>query len=725
MVFSPDGRHLATVESQHKDDTTIRIWDWVKGKQICARKVANSAAGPPNYSPRLLAYTPDGKAIATADFSGKSVVVKLWDPATLKDIRTIGEDSKMRYINHIAFSADGKAIAISSIGHPTLLLDSATGNAISKVEQATSALFGKDGARVYTNTLAGIKEWDVATGKLVRECAAPRANWSGITRSPDGSTLVLSMGNRNNPEFLDLAQKEITSLNQPGLPLHSVRFTADGKHVLTQSDYMAKTWETDTGKELGKFYIPAFGSAPPSGIVSPNGKIIAGPGGNGVVLLEAASGREIRQIENTPPRVSLLIHPMRFSPDSKTLAIWDETNRRAELYDVATGGLLRRLDAAPEGHDMQGNSYMVLSANGKRLACWAFVSPGGQQPSPVLLFDTASGKQIGALPPPAGFLLQDSAAFSPDGRCLAMARKDGTVAVYELASGRTRSSFGTKPAPWFGVRHLGGMPFANVEGEKNHTHPSCLAFSPDGMSLAQGGLDSMVHVWDVRTGRELATFNGHSAGVGSVAFSPDGKRIASASEDTAALIWDVSKFSRPDLPVKKLQVGDLEQCWQMLAEADAAKAFAAISDLVAAPKVAVLFLKERLKPATPLDRKKVESLIAQLDEGQFKIREQAASDLFKLGEQVVPALEKTLAANPPLELQRRLQNLRGKLTDMILEGDRLRAHRAIEVLETIGTPEARRVLQALAAGAPGARVTESARTVLDRWASVVDEKSGR
>jgi len=89
-----------------------------------------------------------------------------------------------------------------------------------------------------------------------------------------------------------------------------------------------------------------------------------------------------------------------------------------------------------------------------------------------------------------------------------------------------------------GVIEAGLIPVVQMEDSNSVTS---VAFSPDGRYLASGGSDNTVKIWEVKTGKLMSTFKGHSSYVSSVAFSPDGRYLASGSDDNTIKIWEVKR----------------------------------------------------------------------------------------------------------------------------------------------------------------------------------------
>jgi hypothetical protein len=256
------------------------------------------------------------------------------------------------------------------------------------------------------------------------------------------------------------------------------------------------------------------------------------------------------------------------------------------------------------------------------------------------------------------------------------------------------------------------------------------AFSPDGRTLALGEsslsysdwVDRSVSLWEVATGRERARFLGHRSGVLSLAFSPDGRRLASGSNDTTILIWDVTGRPREVQSAEEpFSPKELDSLWTDLMGEEAARAYRALWALVGAPRQAVPLL-QRLPPAVPPSdklREQVARLLSKLSNDDFAVRQQAETELVKLGTPALPQLRKALQEEPPLEIRRRLEDLTKRL-EKAGEAERARQMRVLEVLEHLGTPEAKRLLEAYAAGAPGAELTEEAKESLQRLARRAD-----
>src|SRR5207244_3114473 len=110
-------------------------------------------------------------------------------------------------------------------------------------------------------------------------------------------------------------------------------------------------------------------------------------------------------------------------------------------------------------------------------------------------------------------------------------------------------------------------------------------------------------------------------------------------------------------------------------------AYDALCSLASSPKETIPFLKARLHAVVAPDAQCVARLITDLDSEQFNARTQAMRELEQLGEGVVPALLRALESKPSAELRRRAEQLLEKLSNQNPSGEKLRALRAIELLE--------------------------------------------
>ena len=75
-----------------------------------------------------------------------------------------------------------------------------------------------------------------------------------------------------------------------------------------------------------------------------------------------------------------------------------------------------------------------------------------------------------------------------------------------------------------------------------------MAVTPDGQRAVSASWDNTLKVWDLDSGRELRTLEGHSDSVNGVAVTPDGKRAVSASWDNTLKVWDLESGARAAHP---------------------------------------------------------------------------------------------------------------------------------------------------------------------------------
>jgi WD40 repeat protein len=454
---------------------------------------------------------------------------------------------------------------------------------------------------------------------------------------------------------------------------------------------------------------------------SADGRRFAAAVDNAVVVYDAA-GKEVWRhdggaVWRAQARTS--VHSLALAPDGRVLAVRESLLPEVHLWDTTTGKNLLTLAqtqgvAEPTGLGVEnGEAWglmtldLVFSPDGRSLY-------GAGAKRQLVCWDSRSGEAAWTVTLAAGQAVE-RLALSAGGHALATLNGDGTITLYEAATGQQRARLGKPDGKPGGIRSSFATAGLSIPVQ-GLDEPVAVAFSPDGRYLAAAKGDPVIRLWDLVAGQEVAQLKGHRGGIVSLMFTPDGTRLLSGSIDTTALTWDLGRFLKATPQVKR-EAKELDGLWADLAGKDAARAFAALRRLSVAPARAAALVEERVRPAAPADPKAVAALVADLQSGEFAVRQKAEARLEVLGELAEPELRKALAGDPGADLRQRLGRLLRRVgTGQDPSADLVRDLRAVELLELAGGAGARRVLEELGRGAAGARLTREAKAAARRLA---------
>jgi WD40 repeat protein len=692
--FSPDGKMLAGLAV----DGTVELWDAASAALVRSWEAHRGGAW---YG----AFGPEGKALITA---GADRTVRAWEAATA--IQTFQLDVNPHPDVPLALSRDGKLLAVVAQAEPAKtppapdhrirLYDPASGKEVRQLAipaknrrtgeptGVTSLAFSADGKILAAGgNDRTLRLWAPPAGTELRQFTDYFAATVPLAVSPDGKTLATADG--GTLRLRDSATgKDRLPLFGHTTWIFTAAHAADGKTLATAGQGgVIYLWEPATGRELRSF--AGHDNNVLSLVMSADGRTLYSTGLDRTVRAwETASGREVYRTKGTE---ATRLDSLALSPDGKTLAV-PGPDRSVLLLNASDGkqqGQLKGLDLVVNGVAFAAGGSLLTWTRDQNVAVWDVAAD-----TKLRQFATGEARQR---PLPAGGTgyVGYAAAASADGRLVALGLKEGTVFVLDTATGQE-------------VRRLTGLPGG----------VSALAFSPDGRTLAVGGWDDpTVRLMELGTGREAHVFTGHRGRVVCLTFAADGRTLVSGSGDTTALVWDLT--GRLDAKVrwgKLLTPDERDACWQALRGEDATAAWNAVRRLAADAANSVPYLQKKLLPIPVAEQGKLAKLIAELDSDRFEVRKQAAAELEKLGDSAVGACRRALEGRPSPEARRQLEELLEKETRQKWSPSpqRLGSLRALEALERAGTAEARRLLEGLARGAPGAWLTEEAQGALRR-----------
>ncbi len=700
--FSADSSRLITVSYQDKGH--CRVLDSTSGKLLAEHSLAAEIS--------WAEVLPDGTKIVFRDkTTGQAVLFDLTKKTRLAAFACAeGLGATV--------SPDGKMLAVAD--RPGVrLLDLATGKELNHYAQRTEgrAVFSADGKRLawtgYDNTHGIAYPWltEVAGGPP-RRLGLPTNHFSPPCFTPDGKALVVLEAG-GVPEWRDVQTgKAIRPLPAHAGGVWQIRALADGKHLLSRDHNRSLVWD-----HLAGTLIRRYPDDLPEGEfalhqTNPFDFMMTVHDASGTLRLrDIVSSRELLKLEGSHGFDRFPWGRLAIARDGKTAALVSK-DYYIRIYDLTTGKLRRKFN--PEA--AVGN--VELSDDGR------YLEFGG----PFVL-DTHTGKERAGGRPfttkprdywtssyPEEFRKRLSEAKLVDalGKPIDLKWENRIFAIQASPDGRYLALSHTLPdKDNFGQRQSGAGLWDVATG-KPLTHlklnRGTLRFSPDSRLLFNATMEGAIEVWEIATGQKRLNLQGHLPGeILCLLFLQDRRSLVSGGADTQILLWDLTGRA-PDGVWRTAQLPPEKQraLWDVLAASDASQAHRAIWELIADPAGSVSFLAQHLPPAAAANAKLVVGLTDDLDSPVFATRTRASAELAKLGEPALPFLRHALKKANSLEQSRRLQSLLDDLDRLDPSGDRLRAARAVEVLESIGTAAARKVLLNLATGFAEARLTREA-----------------
>jgi WD40 repeat protein len=486
-ALSADQRYLAKIDGSGFE---VDVIDLVTGKRVYK-------VGSQEYLTFHATFSPNNQLLATSEVDEKASFITIWDASNGKEVRRIALKGASAY--EALFSPDGKRLIVRLGTHISIADD---------FEPVAGAF--------------QLTEFDVATGKELRKLGPRGMHLSSLCVSADGNTLAGLIG--KTVRLFDLRTSRLIDA-PPGLEadVKAIAFTPDGRTVVAAGGDSIRFFDPTSGRQkqvlVQKDGIGAIA-------FSENAEVAVFENKPGAVFAWYLPGDRLLRTFTMPTKRSHWSGHLNVYGDSDILAVLGTyAGDTCRFWNIHSGVEQTQWKLAKpvikqwrhfKDEERQISAIAIDKRAGKVAQAFA---------DTLVVLEFVGGKEIWRAKADDGSYIS-RLKISPDGQWLISGDShEGIVRVWNLDSGK-KCDWAIEP------------PGRNVI-----TGP-VFAISTDSKTIATGGQDGAIRLWDIVTGKERRSFSGHEGWVTFLRYAPDGKSLASGSEDTTVLIWDFEAPAR-------------------------------------------------------------------------------------------------------------------------------------------------------------------------------------